>query len=154
MERSFQALAEKITIFHGLTDEQLGHLVPFLKRKEIKAGEVLVQEGDEASGMYLITEGEARLWKKGQTPKDKAIIGQLKAGDVFGEMSLIDCQKRSATVVAITDIISLKLPYTAMNELFEHHPKTFGILMLNIAREISRRLRKADQFLADFGLPL
>ena len=74
---------------------------------------------------------------------------QLRAGDCFGEMSFVDMQPRAATVRATSSCDLWMWPYTAIHERHCADSKCTLILMMNIARELSRRLRKADQTLCE-----
>ena len=76
----------------------------------------------------------------------------LKAGDVVGEMSLIDIQPRSATARAIGAATVYVLDLAEIGKLYSRDPETYALLVLNIAREISRRLRLADEVLANLGM--
>jgi CRP/FNR family transcriptional regulator, cyclic AMP receptor protein len=69
-----------------------------------------------------------------------------------GEMSLIDIQPRSATVRAVAPSVLLRLEHSEIGKLYRSHPEVYTLLVLNIAREISRRLRRADQVLANMGV--
>jgi CRP-like cAMP-binding protein len=67
-------------------------------------------------------------------------------------MSLIDIQPRSATVRALGTATLLVLDHAAIGRLYQTNLEVYTLLVLNIAREISRRLRYADQVLVDMGV--
>lgn len=79
----------------------LQDITPFLanaEQIELSAGDVIFSVGDEGFAMYFILAGEVQI-----TTADKQILDHLKAGQVFGEMALVDNQVRSATATAVTD---------------------------------------------------
>src|SRR5262249_30478825 len=79
-------------------------------------------------------------------------LAVLKRGDCVGEMSLIDIQPRSATVRAVSDSALYLLEHAEIGKLYSSDLEAYTLLVLNIAREISRRLRRADQVLVDMGV--
>lgn len=151
--RDLNEIAKDIKIFHGLTQEQLDELQPYLEAISFPRGTWIVEEGQTADGMYIICEGTVQVWKSANKKKQGVCLGELGEGDCFGEMSLIDCQTRSANVVTTTDIHALRLPYQAMAEIYEQDPEFYGLLLLNISREVSRRLRETDRTIVEFALP-
>lgn len=146
-------IAKDIKIFHGLTQQQLDQLQPFLEKVTYPRGTWIVAEGESADGMYIICSGSVQVWKTAGGKKQGVCLGELGSGDCFGEMSLIDCQTRSANVVTISDLEALRLPYQAMGEIYETNPEFYGMFLLNIAREVSRRLRDTDRTVVEFALP-
>jgi CRP-like cAMP-binding protein len=71
-------------------------------------------------------------------------LAVLKVGDVFGEMELIDMQRRSATVRALEPVSALALSNGDLFLIYESDLPTFTLIVLNLARELSRRLRTLD----------
>ena len=71
-------------------------------------------------------------------------IAVLGVGDVFGEMELIDMQRRSATVRALEAVSVLALSNGDLFRIYESDLPTFTLIVLNLARELSRRLRSID----------
>jgi CRP-like cAMP-binding protein len=70
-----------------------------------------------------------------------AIFGK---GDTIGEMELIDIQPRSASVRALENVLTLSLSHQDIYQIYKNNRNAFTMLVLNIAREISRRLRRMD----------
>jgi CRP-like cAMP-binding protein len=78
-------------------------------------------------------------------------VAILGPNDCFGEMSMIDMQARSATVRAIAPSRLLKLTSENMDALYRSDLKSYTLIVLNIARDLSRRLRVTDGILAEFA---
>ncbi len=94
-------------------------------------GTVLVREGDPGDSLCIIVEGVVDILK------DDHVVAQLKAGDYFGELSLIDGEPRSATVVAVEDVVLLTLSSSAFDSLLSDPFFCRGIL-----RSLSARFRE------------
>jgi CRP-like cAMP-binding protein len=77
-------------------------------------------------------------------------VAILGPSDCFGEMSMIDMQARSATVRALAPSRLLKITSEDMDGLYRSDLKSYTLIVLNIARDLSRRLRVTDGILADF----
>jgi CRP-like cAMP-binding protein len=71
-------------------------------------------------------------------------IADLQVGDTFGEMELIDVQPCVATVTALSDVSVLTLSNVDLYALRKRDLKAFTLMMMNLARDISRRLRAMD----------
>ena len=111
----------------------------------------LLGEGDPARSLFVVCEGALEIRKRGTNGTDVR-VATLRAGDCVGEMSLIDIQPRSASVSTMTPASVFRLELSEVAKLHRSNPGVYTFLIMNIAREISRRLRRADQVLADMGV--
>ncbi len=137
-----------IGLFGGLDPTTLAEFVQRLPVLRIKPGDVIFREGDPGRELFVLLDGEMEVIKQSKTQRESrvAIFGP---GDWFGEMSILDIMPRSATVRALAPSRVLKMSASDLETLYRRDPKVYAILVLNIAREMSRRLRVADGILAD-----
>ena len=138
-----------IGLFGALPDEVLAHLASTLSVAAPIAGEVVFREGDEARDMYVVVSGEMEILKRSKRGID-ARVALLGPGDWFGEMSIVDVQPRSATVRALAPARLLRITAADLDALYRFDLKSYALIVLNLARELSRRLRVADGILAEF----
>jgi CRP-like cAMP-binding protein len=138
-----------VGLFGAVGDDVLAFLASRLAVQMLVPGEVVFHEGDPARDMFVVIAGEMEVMKRGQTGID-ARVALLGPGDWFGEMSILDVQPRSATVRAVAPARLLRVAAHDLDVLYRHDVKAYAIIVLNIARELSRRLRVADGLLADF----
>ena len=68
----------------------------------------------------------------------------MGAGDCIGEMAIIDLQSRSASVRAVADCLAIEITRVTLNKLYQTDLEQFAIIMMNMGREVSRRLRIAS----------
>jgi CRP/FNR family cyclic AMP-dependent transcriptional regulator len=73
------------------------------------------------------------------------LLRHLDPGDCFGEMALLDLFPRSASVRAVDECRAMALTSGHLYRLFEHNAEQFALIQMNIGREMSRRLRDADE---------
>ena len=136
-------------MFGGVTDDELNLIRPSLDQKRFTKGTCVLKQGEPNSNVYFIAEGMVRIQKvNAQQGKPDREITVLKPGDAFGEMELIDIQPCAASVVCLTDTVLVTLSNRDLYLLSKTHLMTFTMIIMNLAREISRRLRSTDELLA------
>ncbi len=139
----------QLAIFGGLTDDVLGRLAHDLRVLPLNAGTVVFREEEPAREMYGVLGGELEVTKKSRRGSESR-IALIGPGECFGEMSLIDIQPRSATVRAISPSLLLRLGADDLDQLYRTDLKSYALIVLNVARDLSRRLRVTDALVADF----
>lgn len=137
-----------IGLFGALSDEVLLYLSTSLQVVPVETGITLFREGDDGREMYVVLSGEMEVLKTSCRHTD-ARVALLGPGDWFGEMSIVDIQPRSASVRALAPSRLLRISAQDLDHLYRHDMKAYSIIVLNLARELSRRLRVADGILAD-----
>ena len=128
-----------IYLFKGLTDEQIVEVARELEIERFAAGEVVFSEKDEGTNFYIINQGRVTVVRQGSGREAKE-VGTLVAGDFFGETSLLYARRRSATIVAETDVELLALSKENFDRLLHRFPQMRPNLLLSVeSREIYRR---------------
>jgi CRP-like cAMP-binding protein len=94
---------KRIPIFAEVPDEDLQVVTTFATSDEVSEGTQIVKEGDYANHFMAIEEGTASVTRGGEE------IGQLSTGDVFGEIGLLEKERRSATVTATSRVKLIKI---------------------------------------------
>jgi small-conductance mechanosensitive channel/CRP-like cAMP-binding protein len=117
-----KAILARIDLFSALPDDVLDHLADGLRPAPFAAGEVMTRQGAEAHWLYLVVSGQARVLvsTEGAPPVE---IAKLKAGNFFGEMSLLTGQPRNATVIAETFVDCYRLDRVVAAELLRQRPQ-------------------------------
>lgn len=137
----------EIGLFGGLSDEAIDALIAELETEMVEPGTMVLREGETAREMYVVLGGELEVLKRGARGNE-ARVAMLGPGDWVGEMSIIDVMPRSASVRALAPSLLLKITAENLDRLYRRDVKSYALLVLNIARELSRRLRVADGILA------
>jgi CRP-like cAMP-binding protein len=137
------ATLQDMPIFGGIRGEILSRLVELAAPVSIDQGEFFFREGDRAESMYVLESGRVSLLKHWGGAAH--ILGDLRVGDCFGEMALLDLFPRSASVLAETPCSALELTTSSLQLLKSEDLEQYVLIQMNIARELSRRLRAADE---------
>ncbi len=115
---------------------------------EAPAKTLILREGARESYMGILLKGKVQIIKSDSHMKGR-VIGVLGAGSSFGEMSMIDSEPRSASVIAAQDTVLLVLSEDAVYNIASDNPK-FGLkMMFRISKMISQRLRQTSGRLID-----
>jgi len=144
------ATLRDIGLFGGISEECLALLASELPQVRAEPGRTVVSEGDTSTEMFVVIAGELEVVKRaldGTTVR----VAMLGPGDWFGEMAILDVQPRSASVRSVAPSLLLSFgPDQVERLLYRRDMKSYALLLMNIARELSRRLRVADGILAQF----
>lgn len=109
----------RIGIFSDLDDDELKVITTFATVKEVPAGTVVVREGDFANRFMAIDQGEARVIRDGEE------VGRLGAGDIFGEIGLIEKERRTATVEAVSDLSLIEIEHWELQRMKKVIPHVY-----------------------------
>ncbi len=109
-----------IPLFSDLTTAEFVDVALLLTRRVVKAGEVIVREGDPGDSMFIISTGEVRatMNKDGQ----ELLVATLHDGNFFGEMAALSGEPRTATVTAVKNTEILELSREHLREVCGRHP--------------------------------
>lgn len=133
----------QLDAFHGLNAEELRLIERVIQPRHFNRGDVLIREGDEANRFFVIARGtvSVTLSLDGERSRRIACIGP---GLTVGEMALLDGGRRSANVIADESVVCYALSVDAVYELGADHPNIVIVILRNLARDFSERLRAAN----------
>ena len=138
-------MLRNMPVFGGLKTESLELLVRESNEVIAREGDFFFREGEPGDSLYVLEAGTVLVQR---TWRGEAIeLGRLAQGDCFGEMALIDFQSRSAGVRAESNCQAIEIPSKALRALFRQEIEQYAMIMMNLGREVSRRLRIADECL-------
>jgi len=120
----------------------------YLMPMAFPAGTVLCHEGDEAGFLWILSRGSVSVWLGGHDEQPGTRIAALARGTIVGEMSLFDEGTRSGTVLADEDVTGYMIDKETFDSILRDHPQLATTLLVNIAREMGRRLRGTSRIVA------
>ena len=137
-----------ISIFAGLNDSQLYELFRLLKKVTYNKGEIVFEQGGEPSYIYVVKSGLIKLVSEQKDTKYELVV--FGRGNCFGEASVIGIQPHAATAIAVEESELIVLSRNTLLSLYKSNLQMFSILIMNIAREVCRRLHKSDEVLLHY----
>jgi len=128
-------LLARVPLFAGLSRRHVRTLADRADQVEFRPGEVIVAEGMRGGAFFVIVEGEARV------TRGKRTLTTLRPGDFFGELALLDGGERTASVVAATPMLSIRIFKRAFDRLIAEEPGV-AARMLSV---LAGRVRRAER---------
>jgi CRP-like cAMP-binding protein len=141
-EDTVQLLA-RVPLFSTLAEEELARVAEVALRRRFGAEEVVFREGDEGNTCYIIRSGHARAVRE-HTDGRSITLARFGPGDIFGELAMLDDERRSATVETLEETETLAILGPDMRRLLREHPE----IAVKLVISLGRRLRETNERLA------
>ena len=134
------SLLAEVPFLQLLDEKDREALAADLDLVRFSAGQVLFNYGDPGDSLYVIRSGEVEVFFKDDTG-ERIVLDTAKAGDVFGELSLLDGGPRTASVVATQDLEALRVDRSNLDHFLQRHPAA----TLDLLTAMGRRLRATSE---------
>ena len=134
-----EEMLKNVPIFSELGRRDLERLSKLMVPRAVKAGEVIIKEGDQAAGFFVINTGKVEV-VRGLDSGNPQVLNTLGPGDFFGEMALFEGFPRNATVRAVDDSDCLAMTRWDFMAEMKNHPE-IAVSMLPV---LVRRLRNVE----------
>lgn len=139
-------LLERLPIFADFTFEELAQIYALGEVRVYKPQSNILIEGEATVGMYLVLEGQVAVYKSGKGANVEGhLLAHLGPGSAFGEMSFVDRQPRSATVVAQGTVVTYFLDGVVWQKALDAAPHWAQRFFSNFSRVLCVRLRSLDE---------
>jgi CRP-like cAMP-binding protein len=130
---------QQYSLFGGLLKEQIDKILPLLENESYEAGDNIIVEGCRNDKLRFIIDGCVAVVKQG------VILSEFGEGQVFGEMEVLDIMPSAATIRALSATKVMSISNKALHDIYKSDIQSFALLIMNLARDLSRRLRKLDE---------
>src|SRR6266849_10607163 len=137
-----QSLA-RVPLFKRLDAQELEHLAEEIDQVNYKAGETIFHEHDHGDALYVLEEGSVRIWVVDEDVNE-VTLAELKPGEFFGELAVLDRGERSTNATAITDIHLHRLSSDDFQQFLIEHPDC----AVDVICEIGARMRQTNQLVS------
>lgn len=137
-------LLRSIPLFEGLSQEDLDHLAKTLVERRLMGGEMIFDQGDAGSEMYIVAQGHVNIHLPGEASR-RVSLKDITVGEYFGELALFDDKPRSASALATTDAVLLELSRETLSAYLERRPRA----AMAILRTMAERLRETNAMLSE-----
>jgi uncharacterized membrane protein len=129
----------RVPLFKRLEAHELEHLAEDVDQVNYAAGETIFSEHDLGDGLYVVETGSVRIWVMDEDVTE-VTLAELKPGDFFGELAVLDRGERSSSATALTDTHLHKLSSDAFQEFLIEHPDA----SIDVICEIAQRMRQTN----------
>jgi uncharacterized membrane protein len=134
-----------VPLFRSLDDADLQALGRLLSERRLRVGDCVFAKGEAGSSMYIVMSGTVHIFLPPNEPAQQATrLAELKAGEFFGEMALLDDEPRLASAAAATDVVLAELTRDNLVDFLQGS----GHAVLAMLAEMSRRLRSTTELLS------
>lgn len=150
--QSGRALLEKCTLFSSLDEKARRDIAGYARPRSFVAGEQICRLGDHGNSMMAVIVGTVRISLPTVRGKE-IILADLRAGELFGEIALLDGRPRSANASALTNCNLMVLERRDVVPFLERNPAA----SLKLMEMLCARIRRSDERMADiafFNLPV
>jgi len=129
---------QKYSLFGGLTEDQIKSILPNMLNETYSPDEFIITEGKPNDKIYFLIEGQVAVIK------GDIVLSKFSEGEAFGEMEVLDVMPAAASVKALTPVTLMSVSNQALRKIYRIDIAAFSLIIMNLARDLSRRLRKMD----------
>jgi CRP-like cAMP-binding protein len=130
---------QKYSLFGGLLEEQIESIIPLMEKEKFAPDEVIIAEGKPNDKIYFLIEGQVSV------NRGNIVLSLFGEGEAFGEMEVLDVMPAVASIKASSSVTVISISNKALREIYKIDIKAFSLIIMNLARDLSRRLRKMDE---------
>ena len=120
-------------------EEQIETILPFMHEEHFISNETIITEGKTNDRIYFLIEGQVSVSRK------DVLLTRFCEGEEFGEVEVLDVMPAVASIKALTNVKTMTISNKALREIYKTDLKIFSLIIMNLARDLSRRLRKMDE---------
>ncbi len=141
-------LLRKVSIFADLDQAGLAAIERLMEVRSFASEAVIASQEDPGDSLFVLVRGKVKVVLYGDSGREIILSICKSPGDFFGEMSLLDDEPRSATILAVEPSTLLILARRDFRAHLEAHPRS----ALAVLTQLSRRLRRADEVIGNLAL--
>jgi CRP/FNR family transcriptional regulator, cyclic AMP receptor protein len=134
------ALLRRVPVFSTLSEDELAHVARVAMSRRFEAGATVFREGDEGSTCYIVRAGRTRAIREHADGRS-ITLAHFGPGDIFGEMAMLDGERRSATVEATEDTETIAILSADMHRLLRDHAD----ISVKLIAALGQRLRDTNE---------
>jgi CRP-like cAMP-binding protein len=135
--RDWANVLSHLPLFARVSKRHIRKVAELAQVRDFERGEFVIRKGDEPDGFYVVLAGNAKV-------AGKPAARPLGPGDHFGEIALLDNERRTATVVAASDLQTMRIPRAPFMRLLKQEP-SIAIALLG---EFAARVRRLERSIA------
>src|SRR5882762_174556 len=133
----------RVPLFKRLTPQELEKLAEEVDQADYKAGDVIFNERDKGDALYVVETGAVRIWVIDEDVRP-VTLAELKPGEFFGELAVLDQGARSTSATAVEDTHLHRLSSVDFQQFLLEHPD----IAIDVIREIGARMRQTNMLVS------
>jgi CRP-like cAMP-binding protein len=141
-------ILKNVTVFSGMDDKSLRMICDRCEVLSYDSGTVVIEENTPATEIFILLKGCVAIVLG--LPEEPFELLRFGSGNCLGEASVIGIQKHSASAITVEKSTLLVLSRSVMMEIFDADKALFSLLILNIARELARRLHHSNELIMKY----
>jgi CRP-like cAMP-binding protein len=145
LESDRPALVRRISLFQSLSAAEAEELASSMTQRRFAAGNVVFEQHDAGDSMFVVAEGLLFAFAPAAGDDEPLRVGQIAAGEFFGEMSLLTGEPRSAMISAVEDCVTYEIARTDLAQLIERRPELALTITGVVAERQARNLEAHDR---------
>ena len=126
--------------FDDFSDRELEIIAKIASEKDFELGETIFKESENGSSLYVLRSGEVKAYVSAPDGENFT-LAIMKDGDIFGQMSFIDGQPRSETIMAISDVKTLVMEKTDFATIIDENPRLVHKILKKIVLNVHSIVR-------------
>jgi len=130
---------QKYSLFGGLEEEQIELILPLMLKEKYGPDEIIIAEGKPNDKIFFLIEGQVEV------TKNNIFLARFSEGEAFGEMEVLDVMPSIATIKTSSPVLAMSISNKALREIYRMDVKVFSLIIMNLARDLCRRLRRMDE---------
>jgi CRP-like cAMP-binding protein len=142
---AYEQILAATELFADAPAEVLETVAAAAAERDLVRGDVLFEEGTVPNALYVVLAGRIAIAIGNELDHRESMVALMEAGDLFGELGMLDEGPRSASARALEASSVLEIPYSSVHDIFEQRPQ----LLWGVTRLLAKRLRAMDEALAD-----
>lgn len=136
-----------MTLFRGFDDSFVRLLDVFFEEKTFNTDDVIVEYGNVQRDFYIIISGEVEVRSHADSPTGSTVLNTISAGEFFGEINLFDPGEATASVVALTPVVSLVISNERFRNFIRRKPELAADFSYQLAETIVKRFRRSQKII-------
>ena len=144
IERDIIEVLKNVPIFAGLSNREIRNIASIAYQRHYSEGEIVIHEGQDSAGMYIIVEGEVKVTRELEDGTTLH-LNNLGDGEFFGDVGLLDKSPRTATVTATRDCRIIGFFRPELLQLMDSDPKLASKVIFKLAQILAARFRLTHQ---------
>lgn len=153
-EETLTSILPSINIFGAMSKDDVLAVSHLFLQCEYSAGEMIFDQGSRPEHVYIVLSGVVDITSKVSNSPNWHRIAHIELGQCFGQVSVLGIQPRLGRAVATKNCQLLMIPVASLNTLRKEHSEFFTLLLMNISREVCRRLSDATQLFLEASVTL